>query len=127
MPTMKIGIRSAVLCLLASLAACTKKDPVPVYPDAGLKIYSGGRLDSTCGFYIKSGAEISLRPKEMSFGKDGHQFNVVWTVQPKIESDLYHLKMTLDGVTSTKEVEFRGKPIVLLEQPFRVVMDNTPP
>ncbi len=122
---MKILIRSVAVCLVASLAACTKKDPG--FPEAGIKIYSGGALDSTCGFYIKSESGISMRPKEMSFAKDGHQFNVTWTVHPKAKGDVYHLKITMDGAVSTKEVKFSGKPIVILEEPFRVVMDNTPP
>jgi hypothetical protein len=123
---MKTLFRGTAACLLAALASCSKKEPKPAHPLAGLSISSGGSLHSTCGFYMESAGGISLRPKEMSTGADGHQFNVVWSVDPGEKSDVYHLKLTMDGAISERKVEFSGKPVVLFEQPFRVVLENTP-
>ena len=125
LPTILKGI--PVLCLLAAFTSCSKQDPVPVHRSAGLSVYSDGVLSSTCGFYNTSGPNISVRSEEMSMSENGHQFHVTWTVEPKIKSDVYRLEMTVDGAVSKKEVEFSGTPIVLLEKPFRVVLENIAP
>ena len=113
--------------MLAALASCSKKEPIPVHPAAGLSIFSNGSLSSTCGFYRTTEAGVTVRSQEMSVGENGHQLNVTWSVEPKTKSDVYRLEITADGAISKKEVEFSGKPIVLLEQPFKVVLENTAP
>lgn len=120
-------LRASALCLLVTMASCSKKDPVPVHPAAGLSVFSNGSLSSTCGFYRTTEAGVTVRSQEMSVGENGHQLNVTWSVEPKTKSDLYRLEITADGAISKREVEFSGKPIVLLEQPFKVVLENTAP
>lgn len=119
--------RTSAACLLAALASCSKKEPVPVHPAAGLSVFSNGSLSSTCGFYRTTEAGVIVRSDEMSLGENGHHLHVTWSVEPKTKSDLYRLEITADGAISKREVEFTGRPIVILEQPFRVILENTSP
>jgi len=65
-----------------------------------------------------------MAPKSMRFADSGHEVSVKWEPDLGGGEDCYDLIIAADGVISRRRVAFGGRPIVLIEEPFRVVMEN---
>jgi len=70
------------------------------------------------------GQKVELTPKTMRYSDSGHEVSMQWKPDLGGTEDHYDLVIAADGVTSRRRVAYGGKPIVLVEQPYRVVMEN---
>lgn len=124
--TTKLFKSGLVLCLLASMVSCFKqpKQPKLVHPNAGFLVK--GFL--TCGgsFYRKlPNGKLVYNSQEIRSIGGGHEFKMLWSVDPQASSDLYHLKITVDGVTSDHDVTYSGETVVVMEKPLRIIIRPT--
>ena len=53
-----------------------------------------------------------------------HHFSIEWDPVYRLTGDQYDFKITYNKTISKRRIVYRGKPIVLTEDPFRVVIDN---
>lgn len=124
---MKI-LRIAIVALSCFIAGCSEKRPV--HPNVGLRVYSNGHEEVKCGLFMTEqaeqspGVEVKLTPKSMRFASGGHEVSVQWEPDLGGAEDHYDLIITSDQVTTRRRVAYRGQSIVLVEQPFRVVMED---
>lgn len=124
--TITILRTAAALCLAAGMAGCSK--PKPTYPHAGLKVTHGGDSIFNCGFFYRTTeGKMERHPSEMGASDGAHEFKVFWSLRPDATGDIYKLKMIVDGVTTEHEVTYSGKPVVVMEKPMRVVVEDMKP
>lgn len=121
----------SILILGILLVSCSEH-PAPSYPNAGLRISSGGHELATTRIYshgsLTNGFQATLQSNKMDYSKDGHIIHVEWTPNfaSSMPKDSYHFSISVDAVTVTsfQTIRYTGVPIVLLEAPVRVELTD---
>ena len=116
-----------------SLACCTSNNPT--YPDAALRVYSeGSEITSTRLFKVPytvcdpSGSRVEATPKmKMVLTGPDIDYSVEWVSSYKPRCDQYDFTINCNNVVSKRRILYRGKPIVLTEEPFIIVVDGLNP
>ena len=53
-----------------------------------------------------------------------HHFSIEWDPVYRLTGDQYDFKITYNKAISKRRIVYRGKPIVLIDDPYRVVIDT---
>lgn len=114
-------MRAFAACLIATLATACSQKPKPIHTSVGLVVSSSHGTMTTCGFYSPACTVSSITNTA-----EGHEVKLAWTLQPKSGRDVYRMSITADGVTQMKDVEFTGAPVLVIDKPFKVVMESRP-
>lgn len=117
-----------VIALCCFVAGCSERKPV--HPDVGLSVYSRGAEAAKCGLFMSEtldgppGKLLKLTPNSMKFAEADHEVSVRWEPDLGGAVDHFDLSISADGMTWKQRVAYNGNPIVLVEKPFRVVMEK---
>lgn len=116
------------ICFIS--AACTSSQPS--YPNAGLRVYSEGseitnsKLLQQSYSACSSPARLELvQPRRMlGLAGPGLNLSIEWEPVYRLTGDQYDFVISYNKTISKRRIIYRGRPIVLTEDPFRVVVDN---
>lgn len=124
--TTKMLRTAAAIFGLVTMAGCSK--PKPLHPNAGLTVTYNGQPFWTCGFFYRAQDGI-MEPhaSEMGASGDHHEVKVFWSLRPEAAGDVYHLRVIADGVTTEREITYSGRPVVVVEKPLRVIVEEMRP
>jgi hypothetical protein len=121
-----------LILILGMLLISCSEHPAPAYPNAGLRISSGGHELATSRIYSHgsstNGFQANLQSNNMDYSKDGHIIHIEWTPNfaSSMPKDSYHFSISVDAVSvmSFQTIRYTGVPIVLLETPVRVELTD---
>lgn len=121
---------SPLLLTAVLTASCGKK---PSHPDAGITIRDDqGRVTATSRFQTVTEVQdgrvaLTTTTSEIRSLDGGHDIRISWKPDYGFRGDRYDFQMTVDGVASRRSITYAGKPVVLLEQPRKVVVEAVKP
>lgn len=116
------ALRTVILTTFSCLLVCCSRK-APVFPQVGLVFENGSAV---CAFYSSqlNGDDLSIisTNKKFKYTEDEHQVEVEWASAFGDSSDRYEFSIIVDGVRSTKIIDYSGKPVLLLDKPFKVTL-----
>lgn len=117
-------LRAALIVVWAGLLiSCSK--PEPSHPKAGLSINDGSAM---CRFWSppeQTGPlHVQFKTNAANYKQDGHEVILEWQPNYGKSEDEYHFVIQLDGAMQRKTISYAGKPITLMREPFKIVVQD---